>query len=162
MHVEDIRRCIRYRLAFLDDRSITQICEKPSKDPKTAPLLETNHIKFFEKIACDENTVFGKRIYAAAFALMCHGSLRYDDTTTLESLERNETSILGKVSQPKVRSNDAKKFFCYGKVLRTTNGQIRFSNLGRCTRKGEVSVHHIYFRTSHRSLRSSSQKQKNI
>ena len=101
----------------LDDKSIIQICEKPSKDPKTAPLLGTNHIKFFEKIACDENTVFGKRIYAAAFALMCHGSLRYDDTTTLESLERNETSILGKVSQPKVRSNDAKKFFCPRKGL---------------------------------------------
>ena len=96
----------------LDTRAIAQVCEKPDRESKTAPLLSAEHIIFFETLAADTNAPFTKRLHAATFALMCHASLRYDDTLTIGSLSRDNTSITGDLVRPKVRSAAAKKFFC--------------------------------------------------
>ena len=105
----------------LDHKSIIRLCEKPDKDPKTAPLLEADHVKYFEQYASDKSKELGLRIYAATFALMCHGSLRYDDTTSIENFTVEKNSIIGRISQPKVRSRDAKKFFCPSSGLTDTD-----------------------------------------
>ena len=43
---------------------------------------------------------------------MCHASLRFDDTKTIESLEIGKEQIEGRLSAPKITHKDAKKFFC--------------------------------------------------
>ena len=105
----------------LHERALTTVCAKPEREPKQAPMLKTFHIEFFEKRAVDKDHPFPERLYAANFALMCHASLRYDDTRTIETLSIGTSEITGKIAVPKTHHIDAQKFFCPAKGF-TTEG----------------------------------------
>ena len=96
----------------LDARELANICSKPEKEPKQAPMLKLESIKYFEKTAVDKSRPFADRLYAANFALMCHASLRYDDTRTVSNIETDENRLTGRITAPKVHSIEASKFIC--------------------------------------------------
>ena len=103
----------------LDTKALSSICQKPDREPKQAPMLKLEHIFFFEKCASNRDLPFPERLYAANFALMCHASLRFDDTKTISDLQIDGETIEGRINAPKVLTIDAKKFFCAKKGFTT-------------------------------------------
>lgn len=75
-------------------------------------MLTIGHVKHFERTASSKQHPLGAVLYAAGFALMCHGSLRYGDTGTLTEIGVVDTVISGTFSQPKAKYKSAGRFFC--------------------------------------------------
>ena len=103
----------------LDSRALVNICQKPDAEPKQAPMLKLSHIKFFETTAANNEKPFPERLFAANFALMCHASLRYDDTKSISHLTRQDGKIEGRINAPKVNTPDTKRFICEVKGFST-------------------------------------------